>query len=168
MRSHTGEKPFACDVCPSKFARRDVLKTHERKHSEQREFSCNKCEKNIKINKVYRFTNEIIRVNDLLFVQYVVRVSQEKKELRTHKKNNLPKKHWCTICGIVYQDKNLFDKHVNTHSLQYEESERKVDIETKETEGDLGLLSIVIVDEEQGLMCNVGTNEPQTGVDIGL
>ncbi|XP_071549338.1 uncharacterized protein [Panulirus ornatus] len=39
MKSHTGEKPFECHLCPATFSRKDKLSFHVEKHEEADEYS---------------------------------------------------------------------------------------------------------------------------------
>ncbi|KAM9894142.1 hypothetical protein OXX79_008896, partial [Metschnikowia pulcherrima] len=45
MRSHTGEKPFACAECDKRFSESRTLTSHMRSHTGEKPFACAECDK---------------------------------------------------------------------------------------------------------------------------
>ncbi|XP_037525819.1 zinc finger protein 2-like [Rhipicephalus sanguineus] len=89
--THTGECPFACDICQKAFRRADGLKAHMRTHAAEKPFECSECSQ-----RFYGSPN-----------------------LRRHKKlahSEDARKHACPYCDKTYSQKVNLQNHLPTHT----------------------------------------------------
>lgn len=53
MTTHTGEKKYACEFCPKRFARSYVLMYHRRVHTGERPYICDICSKSFRFVLIF-------------------------------------------------------------------------------------------------------------------
>lgn len=86
VRTHTGVKPFGCDMCDAKFTRKGDVERHVRiVHNKQKPYKCSKCH----------------------------RCFGDKKNLRWHLMNHDKRLFYaCEVCGFKFGKREYWENHV--------------------------------------------------------
>ncbi|KAF4518403.1 hypothetical protein B566_EDAN017800 [Ephemera danica] len=135
LKTHTGVKPFGCEVCDAKFTRKGDVERHIRiVHNKQKPFGCHRCPRSF----------------------------GDKKNLRWHLMNHDKKLFYvCETCGFKFGKREYYENHVRfIHPIPDE----RFEIEEEDGEGIADLPSSLLSAsmEVEGEGSNSGSLNVQT------
>ena len=125
-RTHTGFKPYECDVCNKRFLQSGYLATHKRTHTRDKPYECDVCNKRFLQSGNYLATHKRTHTGHKPYKCHVCkRRFSRSSTLGRHKSTHTRDKPYkCDICNKIFSESHKLTQHKISAHKRNESFER--------------------------------------------